>query len=172
MIIKHPAIAARNIDEATKKYQDLLDIQEITRHKFGKARTYETHFKIDGVEHQLCQPWDSEGRFARFIAERGGEGLQHVCYAVNNIEGRCNILGPHKHSEGWVAFLEDRRSGFGTAFMQRYKTDEGPDAGPPMMQHRAAKSLSRGMSVLCCAWGRAAERYGFGIARGLDCIAG
>jgi len=42
----------------------------------------------------------------------------------------CKVTGPHKHSEGWVAFLEDELAGMETEFMQVYKPGEGPDVGP------------------------------------------
>jgi methylmalonyl-CoA/ethylmalonyl-CoA epimerase len=147
--IKHIAIAVRDVDEALKRYQAILGIQEVTRHQFERARTNEAHFTISGVQIQLCQSWDSDGRFARFITERGDEGVHHVCYTVDNIEkalasatargatmkpcAACKIVGPHKHSEGWVAFLEDRLSGLETEFMQVYKAGEGPDTGPRVM---------------------------------------
>jgi methylmalonyl-CoA/ethylmalonyl-CoA epimerase len=144
--IKHIAIAVRDVEEALKRYQAILGVENVTRHQFERARSNEAHFKINNVEYQLCQSWDPDGRFARYIAEHGDEGVHHVCYTVDNIEetlagatargatlkpcAACKILGPHKHSEGWVAFLEDKLSGLETEFMQVYKPAEGPDTGP------------------------------------------
>lgn len=144
--IKHLAIAVRNVDEALKKYQDVLGSRDVTRHQFEKARTNEAHFMLSGVQIQLCQSWEADGRFARYIATHGDEGVHHVCYTVDNIEqalaaaiargatlklcAACKVIGSHKHSEGWVAFLEDKLAGTETEFMQVYKPSEGPDAGP------------------------------------------
>jgi len=141
--IKHMAIAVKDVGAALRRYQDVLGIGEATHHEFEKARANEAHFKIGGVEYQLCQSWDVDGRFARYIADHGDEGLHHICYTTDNIEqeiasavhngarlkacSSCKVMGPHKHSEGWVAFLEDKLSGLETEFMQVYKPGEGPD---------------------------------------------
>lgn len=147
--IKHIAIAVRDVDAALRSYQHLLGITEVTRHSFEKARSNEAHFHLGEVQIQLCQSWDSEGRFARYIAERGGEGVHHVCYIVDDIEAAlvkaqdggatlkpcsaCKVVGRHKHSEGWVAFLQDTLTGMETEFMQVYRPGEGPDAAPRQM---------------------------------------
>ena len=84
--IKHIAIAVRDVDDAVRRYQALLGIREVARHRFEKARTNEAHFTVSGVQFQLCQSWDADGRFARHIAEHGDEGVHHVCYTVDDIE--------------------------------------------------------------------------------------
>lgn len=147
--IKHIAIAVRDVDAALERYRRLLGITEVTRHAFEKARSHEAHFFLGEVQIQLCQSWDADGRFARYIAEHGDEGVHHVCYTVDDIEtalaqaqrggatlkpcSACKVTGPHKHSEGWVAFIEDRLAGMEAEFMQVYKPGEGPDAGPRRM---------------------------------------
>ena len=144
--IKHIAIAVRDVDAALARYQAVLGVADVTHHVFEKARSNEAHFTINGVQFQLCQSWDADGRFARYIAKHSDEGIHHVCYSVDNIQqalasatargavlkpcAACKVVGPHKHSEGWVAFLEDKLAGMETEFMQVYKTGEGPDAGP------------------------------------------
>jgi hypothetical protein len=72
-----------------------------------------------------------------------------VCYTTDDIEREvaeavqrgarlkpcvsCRVTGPHKHSEGWVAFLDERLSGLETKFMQVYKPGEGPDSAKRTM---------------------------------------
>jgi methylmalonyl-CoA/ethylmalonyl-CoA epimerase len=147
--IKHIAIAVRDVEKALERYQAILGVGEVRRHSFEKAHTHEAHFFINGVQIQLCQSWEPDGRFSTYIREHGDEGVHHVCYAVENIEqalataqaqgarlkpcAACKVTGPHKHSEGWVAFLEDKLAGMETEFMQVYKPGEGPDAGPRRM---------------------------------------
>jgi methylmalonyl-CoA/ethylmalonyl-CoA epimerase len=144
--IKHMAIAVRDVDAALRKYQDILGVRDVTRHEFEKARSSEAHFMMGAVQIQLCQSWDEDGRFSRYIAEHRDEGVHHICYSTDDIEreiasatargaalkpcAACKVTGAHKHSEGWVAFLQDRLSGLETEFMQVYKPGEGPDAGP------------------------------------------
>jgi methylmalonyl-CoA/ethylmalonyl-CoA epimerase len=144
--IKHMAIAVRDVDAALKKYEDVLGVQPVTRHELEKGRSSEAHFMLGGIQIQLCQSWDAGGRFARYIEEHHDEGVHHICYTTDDIESElaaavakgaalkpcsaCQVTGAHKHSEGWVAFLQDRLSGLETEFMQVYKPGEGPEAGP------------------------------------------
>ncbi len=144
--IKHIAIAVRDVNAALKKYEGLLGVKGVTRHEFEKARSSEAHFMLGGIQIQLCRSWDAAGRFARYIEEHRDEGVHHICYTTDDIESElaaavsngavlkpcaaCRVTGAHKHSEGWVAFLQDRLSGLETEFMQVYKPGEGPDAGP------------------------------------------
>ncbi len=144
--IKHIALAVRDLEKTLARYQALLAVKDIKRHSFEKARTLEALFSINGVQILLCQSWEPDGRFSKYIAEHGDEGVHHVCYSVENIDqalaaaqaqgaklkpcAACKVTGSHKHSEGWVAFLEDKLAGMETEFMQVYKPGEGPDAGP------------------------------------------
>jgi|AmaraimetFIIA100_FD_contig_71_3766372_length_868_multi_5_in_0_out_0_2 methylmalonyl-CoA/ethylmalonyl-CoA epimerase len=144
--IKHMAIAVRDVNAALKQYENVLGVSGVTRHEFEKARSNEAHFMLGGIQIQLCQSWDAGGRFARYIEEHQGEGVHHVCYTTDNIDAElaaavakgavlkpcaaCKVTGSHKHSEGWVAFLNDKLSGLETEFMQVYKAGEGIDAGP------------------------------------------
>jgi len=143
--IKHMAIAVKDVNAALQRYQDLLGVRDATLHRFDKARTNEAHFRVGGIEFQLCESWDADGRFARYIADHGDEGVHHICYTTDDIGqevaaavkngarlkpcASCKVVGPHKHSEGWVAFLEDTLSGLETEFMPVYKPGEGPDTG-------------------------------------------
>jgi methylmalonyl-CoA/ethylmalonyl-CoA epimerase len=117
MGIKHMAIAVRDANAAFQMYQEILNLPEVWGHEFEKSRTSEAHVTLGGFEIQLCQSWDSDGRFAQYIAEHGDEG----------VHSNCNIADPRKHSEGWVAFLQDKPSGLETEFMQMYGAGEGPD---------------------------------------------
>ena len=80
------------------------------------------------------------GRFARWIGQRGHEGLHHICYEVDDIDAAlahaqaqgatlricqsCQKYGSHPHPEGWVAFLDDDAGGIEIEFMQVYTPEE------------------------------------------------
>lgn len=141
--IKHIAIAVRDVESAAHHYEAVLGLNHMRRFEFERARSSEAHFMLNGVEMQLCQSWDADGRFSQFLIEHGAEGVHHICYTVDDIEATiseaiergarlkmcssCKVVGPHKHSEGWVAFLDDKLTGLETEFMQVYKAGEGPD---------------------------------------------
>jgi methylmalonyl-CoA/ethylmalonyl-CoA epimerase len=140
--IKHMAIAVRDVDAASDAYQRLLGAGEPRRHEWPQGRSREAHFDFGEVEIQLCESTDPDGRFAQHI-QRHGEGVQHVCLEVEDIEAAiaealeegaelkpckaCDTVGSHPHSEGWVAFLEGQAvPGLEVEFMQMYKDGDRP----------------------------------------------
>ena len=79
-------------------------------------------------------------RFAKWIDDRGAEGLHHICYEVDDIDAAlahaeaqgatlricqaCQVHGSHPHPEGWVAFLDDESGGIEIEFMQVYTPEQ------------------------------------------------
>lgn len=140
--IKHMAFAVRDVDAALDSYKRLLGVgAEVQVKEFSKSRNRAAVFDLGGVEFQITQSMDPDGRFASWIAQRGHEGLHHICYAVDDIDAAlaeaqaagatlkecaaCKVIGSHVHPEGWVAFLEDQVGGIEIEFMQVYKEGEG-----------------------------------------------
>ncbi|MBI4280491.1 MAG: VOC family protein [Armatimonadetes bacterium] len=140
--IKHMAIAVADVEASLRAFQRLLGVESnIQIRELATAKTREAHFKIGGVEFQLCQSVVPDGRFAVHIREHG-EGLHHICYSVPDAEialaaslaagaelkecAACKVKGAHRHSEGYVAFLTDKVAGIEIEFMQVYKPGEGP----------------------------------------------
>ncbi len=139
--IKHMAFAVRDADAALKTYSQFLAVPADTPIiDYMKSRNRVAVFQLGGIEYQLCQSMDSDGRFASWIAERNAEGLHHICYEVSNIdqalvhaqsEGAtlreckaCKITGSHAHPEGFVAFLDKDAGGIEIEFMQVYTPEE------------------------------------------------
>ena len=139
--IKHVAFAVKNAEASLQKFRELLsfdgpaDILD-----WPKSRTKVALFRVAGVEYQLCESYDPDGRFSAWIDERNSEGLHHICYAVPSIEKAldlaiskgaklktclaCGVKGKHPHPEGFVAFLEDQIIGLEIEFMQVYSAEE------------------------------------------------
>ncbi len=142
--IKHMAFAVRDAKAALKTYQDLLGIGiNAELHDYPKSRNRVAIFNVGDVEYQLCQSLDAGGRFDKWIAERGYEGLHHICYAVPDIDAAlthaqengatlkecsaCHIKGSHVHPEGWVAFLDQEAGGIELELMQVYTPEQLKD---------------------------------------------
>ena len=53
---------------------------------FAKSGNKVALFYLGGIEYQLCQSTAPDGRFATWIKQRGGEGLHHICYEVDDID--------------------------------------------------------------------------------------
>jgi methylmalonyl-CoA/ethylmalonyl-CoA epimerase len=139
--IKHMAFAVSDLDKALKYYQDVVGVGHDARVvEASKARIKVAIFNVADVEYQLNQSMDADGRFSKWIDERGHEGLHHICYAVENIDealanaqaqgitlkecSSCKVTGSHPHPEGFVAFLQEEVGGIETELMQVYTPEE------------------------------------------------
>ena len=139
--IKHMAFAVRDAAAALAAYARFLHVPADTEIKvFSKSQNRVALFYLGGIEYQLCESMQPSGRFAAWIAERGAEGLHHICYEVDDIdralahaqaEGAtlricqaCQTFGSHPHPEGWVAFLDNEAGGIEIEFMQVYTPEQ------------------------------------------------
>ncbi len=142
LALKHMAFAVRDARKALEAYSRFLCVPADSMiHEYQKSRNRVAIFNLGGIEYQLCQSMDPGGRFDAWIQERGGEGLHHICYAVDDIDkalahaqangarlrgckGCGGVMGSHPHPEGYVAFLDNDAGGIEIEFMQVYTPDE------------------------------------------------
>ncbi len=139
--VQHMSFAVNDVEATLATYQKLLGVDaSVTVTRFEKSRNLVALFWLGGVEYQISQSMDPDGRFAKWIRERGGEGLHHICYAVADIDAAlaeaqangatlkecaaCKVKGSHVHPEGWVAFLEQDVGGIEIEFMQLYTAEQ------------------------------------------------
>jgi methylmalonyl-CoA/ethylmalonyl-CoA epimerase len=138
--IKHLAFAVRDAKAALEAYSRFLGVPEHTDIiEYPKSRNRVALFRLGGIEYQLCESMDPDGRFASWIRDHG-EGLHHICYEVSDISAAldhaqrhgaalreckaCHVTGSHPHPEGYVAFLDDDPAGIEIEFMQVYTPEE------------------------------------------------
>ncbi len=143
-LIKHMTFAVRDVDKSLDAYKRLLGVPAGTEVKtFARSRNKAAIFDLGGIEFQVTESMDPDGRFASWIDQRGHEGLHHICFAVDDIDAAlaeaqangatlkecsaCKVTGSHPHPEGWVAFLQDEVSGIEIEFMQVYQEGESGD---------------------------------------------
>lgn len=139
--VQHMAFAVRDAAKALDAYARFLHVPADTEIKFfPKSKNRVALFFLGGIEYQLCESTVPDGRFAKWIDERGAEGLHHICYTVDNIDDAlahaqergatlricqaCQVHGSHPHPEGWVAFLDDEAGGIEIEFMQVYTAEQ------------------------------------------------
>jgi methylmalonyl-CoA/ethylmalonyl-CoA epimerase len=139
--VKHMSFAVNDVGATLETYKRLLGVpQEVQVQTFPKSRNLVAIFDLGGIEYQISQSMDPDGRFAKWIRERGGEGLHHICYAVDDIDAAlaaaqergatlkecsaCKVTGSHVHPEGWVAFLQDDAGGIEIEYMQVYTPEQ------------------------------------------------
>ncbi len=140
--IKHMAFGVKNAAKALETYARFLDVPTNTEIKeYAKSRNRVALFVLGGIEYQLCESIDADGRFATWINEHGGhEGLHHICYEVGDLDKAlehalangaslrickaCGVYGKHAHPEGFIAFLDNDAGGIEIEFMQVYTATE------------------------------------------------
>ncbi len=89
--IHHIAIVVRDLDAALEFYRDALGL-EVTERREVPDEGVEIAFLPTGeAEIELLRPLSDEGGVARFLEKRG-EGLHHVCLAVEDIEAAMERL--------------------------------------------------------------------------------
>jgi methylmalonyl-CoA/ethylmalonyl-CoA epimerase len=83
--IDHIGIAVHNLDEALKVYRDALglEVTHIADEPEQKVRV--AFLPRGGSEIELLEPYEGDGPVRKFMEKRG-EGIHHICLAVDDIE--------------------------------------------------------------------------------------
>jgi len=84
--IDHIAIAVNDVEEAAKKYQEVLGIDKV---EFETIETEGVRVAIIHLENgriELMQPTNDSSPIKKFL-EKKGSGLHHVALETDNIEG-------------------------------------------------------------------------------------
>jgi len=89
--IHHIAIAVRDLDAALDFYRDALGLEMTERRQVPEEGVEIAFLPTGDGEIELLQPLDEDGGVARFLEKRG-EGLHHVCLAVDDVEAAMERL--------------------------------------------------------------------------------
>ena len=116
--IEHIGIAVKSIDEARKYYEGVLGLTCYAVEEVADQKVKTAFFKIGQTKIELLESTDPEGPVGKFI-EKKGEGIHHLAFAVDGIEGGLMKLEadgirlvdkvPRKGAEGLdIAFLHPK----------------------------------------------------------------
>ena len=118
--INHVAIAVKDIEASLALYGKIFGVSSDDIQDIEDQAVRATLLRIGGSQLELLQPTDPEGAIARFI-ERRGEGLHHICFEVDDLQGTLDRLADHKIElvdreprqglSGSIAFLHPRSTG-------------------------------------------------------------
>ncbi|MDI3526420.1 MAG: methylmalonyl-CoA/ethylmalonyl-CoA epimerase [Tenuifilum sp.] len=116
--IEHIGIAVKNLEESIPFYEKVLGLKcyNIEEVKDQKVKT--AFFMVGQTKIELLESTDPEGPIGKFI-EKKGEGIHHIAFAVNDIEGQLKHMEeqgvalidktPRKGAEGLdIAFLHPK----------------------------------------------------------------
>jgi methylmalonyl-CoA epimerase len=115
--LHHVAIVVRSVEDGCRFYGDALGLPlhkiETVQEQGVKAAL----LTLGDCEIELLEPIDPEGGLARFL-ERRGEGLHHICFETDDIEGELAGLKergvelidqqPRRGLAGLIGFLHPR----------------------------------------------------------------
>ncbi|QEH31846.1 Glyoxalase/Bleomycin resistance protein/Dioxygenase superfamily protein [Aquisphaera giovannonii] len=85
--INHIGIAVKSIDAQRPFYEETLGAVFEGRETVADQKVHVGFFRVGDVRLELLEPSDPSSTIAAFI-EKKGEGLHHVAYTVEDIEGR------------------------------------------------------------------------------------
>jgi methylmalonyl-CoA epimerase len=89
--IHHIAIVVRDLDTALAFYRDALGLEMSERREAPEEGVEIAFLPAGEGEIELLRPLDEESGVARFL-EKHGEGLHHVCMAVEDVEAAMERL--------------------------------------------------------------------------------
>ena len=118
--LDHVAIAVKDIDASLKLYGDLFGVDGAAVEDVPDQGVKAVLLKVGGTQLEFIQPTDPNGGVARFI-ERRGEGLHHICFEVDGLQGKLDALdsegvelidkAPREGLAGMIAFIHPRSTG-------------------------------------------------------------
>ncbi len=116
--IEHIGIAVKNLEESIKFYEEVLGLKCYAIEEVKDQRVKTAFFKVGQTKVELLESTDPEGPIGKFI-EKKGEGVHHLAFAAEGIEGALEELhhkgvqlidkAPRKGAEGLdIAFLHPK----------------------------------------------------------------
>ena len=115
--LNHVCIAVSDIEDTLQFYRDILDIGNVEIEDIPDQQVKAALVRVGGSQLEFIQPTDPGGGVARFI-ERRGEGLHHICFEVENLQQKLDMLAakgvglidksPRQGASGMIAFLHPR----------------------------------------------------------------
>jgi methylmalonyl-CoA epimerase len=118
--IDHIGVAVRNLDDAARKFKDLLGLDVVEKENVEDQGLIAALIPTADARFELLNPTSPESVVGRFI-ERRGEGVHHICFEVDDIAAEIASLkgrevqlvqgAPRKGFVGQVEFIHPRAAG-------------------------------------------------------------
>ena len=115
--IDHVGIAVRSLEEAAKKFEELLGLTVADREEVEDQQLIAALVPTMDVRFELMQPTSPDSIIGRFL-ERRGEGIHHICFEVDDIAAEIEALkgrevqliqgAPREGFVGLVEFIHPR----------------------------------------------------------------
>lgn len=84
--IEHLGIAVKNLQETIRYYENILGFKCYSIEEVPDQKVKTAFFKVGQTKIELLESTSAEGPIGKFI-EKKGEGIHHIAFAVENLEG-------------------------------------------------------------------------------------
>ena len=115
--INHVCIAVNDIEDTLAFYRDVFGTPEVEVEEIEDQGVRAALVRVGGSQLEFVQPTDPSGGVARFI-ERRGEGVHHIAFEVEDLQGRLDDLAergvqlidaaPREGLSGMIGFIHPR----------------------------------------------------------------
>ena len=132
--LNHVCIAVRSIEDSLALYGGVFGLEAGEVEEVPDQGVRAVMLAAGGSQLELIQPTDPSGAIARFI-ERRGEGLHHVCFEVEDLQGTLDRLDaqgvalidktPRQGLAGMIAFVHPKATGGALVELVDEATTEG-----------------------------------------------
>lgn len=85
--IDHLGIAVSNLEESVEYYEKALGLHCHGREEVASQKVKTAFFEAGAVHIELLEPTSEDSPIAKFL-EKNGEGIHHIAFAVDDIEGQ------------------------------------------------------------------------------------
>ena len=117
----HTAIVVKDLEATMKFYQETFGVKGGTITEIAEQGVKAVLIRIGRTELELIQPITPNTGVARFLEQRGGDALHHICFEVDDIKGKLRILEgrglqlidkePRRGLAGIIGFIHPRSTG-------------------------------------------------------------
>src|SRR5918911_308451 len=85
MRVDHIAIAVKNVEDALKNYQKILNVDHLEIEEVPNEKVKVAMLILQDTRIELMEPTSSDSPISKFLEERG-EGIHHIAITADNIE--------------------------------------------------------------------------------------
>jgi len=85
MRVDHIAIAVRNLEEALKNYQKILNVDQLEIEDVPNEKVKVAMLMLQDTRIELMEPTSPDSPISKFLQERG-EGIHHIAITADDIE--------------------------------------------------------------------------------------
>lgn len=85
MRVDHIAIAVKNVEEALKNYQKILNVDHLEIEEVPNEKVKVAMLMLQDTRIELMEPTAPDSPISKFLQERG-EGIHHIAITADDIE--------------------------------------------------------------------------------------